>query len=117
MDIKEELLGSTDFNQVIEQNLRKIEADAAQILAEIQSQKVTIEKSQRISATFEDTSKGIVLQHFPQLLTLVQTLNRDENTLSELASRLEIISNNINQQLILQATQNRILLLELLNKN
>lgn len=117
MDIKEELLGSADFNQVIEHNLKNIEADAAQILAGIQSQKTALEKSQRISTAFEETSKAIVLQHFPQLPTLVQTLNREENTLSELASRLEIISNNINQQLISQATKNRFLLLELLNKN
>ena len=111
------MLGSPDLNHVIEQNLKKIEAEAAQILAVIQTQKATLEKSQRISAAFEDTSKSIVLQHFPQLPTLAQALAKDENTLTELVSRLEIISNAVNRQLVSKATHNRRLLLELLNKN
>lgn len=117
MDIKDELLGSVDLNQVIERNLKKIEGMAAQILADIQTQKSTLEKLQRISNAFEESSKAVIIQHFPQLPTLVQELSKQENTLSEMTSRLENIANSVNQQLIQIATQNRLLMLELLNKN
>ncbi len=117
LDIKEELLGSADFNQVIEQNLKKIEARAAQIVGDIENQKMVLEKSQRISAAFEDASKTTVLQHFPQLPTIVQLLANEQNAVLELCSRLEMIANTFNQQLIAKSAQNRLLLLELLNKN